>query len=73
MTFKVIGYAKCLTVHFVNPALEPETLYIEASGKRLCTILATLEARRLKEYFDIEMVVVGAEFLTVTKEFEKGA
>lgn len=71
MAMKVIGYAKCLTVHFANPALEPETLYVEASGKRLCSILATLEARRLKEYFDIEMVVIGAEFLTVTKEYKK--
>lgn len=73
MAFKVVGYALELVAYVLDNKGEfkPESIYIEAAGKRLCRILASLEASRLKEHPDIDMVVIKPEFFTVTKEYKK--
>lgn len=69
MSYRVIGYAKELQVFFRDPQHQTESLYIEATGKKLLNILCTLEARRLLEDDAIDAVIVRPEVLTVTKEF----
>lgn len=69
--FKVVGYAKQLTVGFTDKRVASENIYIEASGKKLLNILCTLEAMRLKGHSEVDYVLVHSEFLTVTKEYKK--